>query len=1685
MLDLPKTNLSARYQSTETSQQEQSGEIKLSSTIESRSAIEQGDIFWSQNHLSAAIDCYRQAIKLDPSSAKAHHKMAIVLKQQGNLEEASSYYRQAIALINNDSERRDRNQQSLSITTQINNHISLKQLDTSADLYTSNKSMPQSPQHHLDATLETAQLYLQQALAYCEDKQWQQAIDSCEDALQIVPTLAEAYKIRGNSLHKLGKIPEAIGAYAKALTIEPDLVDIYVNVGSLYASQQKWEQALNYYQKAIAINPNLSIVYRNLAKIWEKLGDKQQSQHCLTRSLYLEKNSQPTLAQGKEQPQLSPSQQQPSLPSSEATPAQLQVRQGDLYVQKQQWQEAIACYQQAIKLEPKSAQAYRDLAKAYNHLGQSEAAIECLYQALTLEPDEAEAEQHFGLAKLLRQQGKIDGAIVCYRQAIGIKPELSEAYLHLGEIWQDRGEIDKAIACYQQLIKLKPSDSQGYHNLGDAFSAGEQWEAASSSYLSAIKLNPNFAWSYNNLGNALLKRQQWEEAAQCFQQAIKLNSNFAWSHYNLGEAFVKLQMWEEAESAYKHSQQLQADLPNLEAKINAVLQSKQKAKHQKALGFYLQAIEKDPNDLDSYQKAIAMQPDDPELCLRLADALVAKNKFTEAIALYQRIIVLKPQSLAIYQKLGELWRRQKQWQEAQALYQQAVKQYPDNFEFHFYLGEVCTHQKKWKQAKTIYQKAIALNPNHWQAYHNYGDTLLNLSDWQGAIVSYRKVLALKPDYAWSHHNLGTALFYAEVWAEAIIAFERAIQLDRGFSKYYEKLGEALLKLEKWEEAIALYRQALESEPNSTYATERLSYALHRRMQSNVTEAVDFYQSLAPKLPKPTQKPNFFQICQELEQIVNFDLAPMVVRGSRNARDRYLEAEAALKTGNFAKAILCWREAVQLNPKADREWWYDAIGKTPVRPRQISIDPQAQLQPIEPNLTIVVPIYNAYEDLQRCLAALIEHTDPKYQVLLIDDGSTDSRIAELLQEIAAKHDQISSIANPQNLGFVKTCNFAFKIAKKDDIVILNSDTVVTKGWLEKLFIAAYAHPSIGSVTPLTNNGEICSVPNWLKFNDIPDSHSIDSFAEVIERISLRQYPTIPTCVGFCTYMKREVLDRVGYFDEISFGKGYGEENDWSRRVIQAGYHHIIDDSTFVYHAGGKSFGVDEKQQLVLDNFKPLEEKHPDYFQEVHKYIELKPAQAILTNIQLHLRLEEIRASKPVCFILHNTTDLAINFPLGGTEYHCGALIEEIRETQPVYTLCFNRHNSSLLLNIFLAQEVLRFQFPCFLPETNNYQYSNPQFLKVFVEVLEYFQPGLIHIHHLINLPIKDIMAGLEQLDIPYCLTLHDYYLICPSFNLLDRHNQFCYERKSQDYCRQCIQALFGQGKNLKEDWYDYCQELMLNAATIFTPSETAKSYFIQEYPQLTDKIQVIRHGIAKKADLNKIDKNNSRRFSSLPLRIAFVGGISNHKGLDLIIELLATIQTNPQMQSKFSFELFGELSEPLPASIQNLQLHGRYEPLELPHLLKEVDLVMFAGIWAETYCLVADEVLAAGIPIITTPIGAVAERVTKFGVGWIAQSSTVKGLLDVLVSLVYSPQAIELVKKNVLEYVPVSFETMAEQYLDEYSKQRRNLAEQLPVIESGLSSFIEIDSQKNPSEKFQNPSLLFAYLQAKWFIDNRL
>lgn len=246
-------------------------------------------------------------------------------------------------------------------------------------------------------------------------------------------------------------------------------------------------------------------------------------------------------------------------------------------------------------------------------------------------------------------------------------------------------------------------------------------------------------------------------------------------------------------------------------------------------------------------------------------------------------------------------------------------------------------------------------------------------------------------------------------------------------------------------------------------------------------------------------------------------------------------------------------------------------------------------------SIVVPIHNALAAGRECLASLANHTDARHELILVDDAS-DAECQQLLQDFAASRPNVAVLRNEMRLGYTCTANRGWGAARGEYVVLLNSDTIVTPGWLERLLACGESDSSIGLVGPLSNAASWQSVPerfdahgDW-HTNPLPHGWTADEAAATVASQAAPNYPRVPLLNGFCLAIKRGVREAIGHFDEQAFPEGYGEETDYCLRAAAAGFTLAIADDAYVYHAKSQSYGHARRQELTEAGQQALRRKH---------------------------------------------------------------------------------------------------------------------------------------------------------------------------------------------------------------------------------------------------------------------------------------------------------------------------------------------------------------------------------------------------------------------------------------------------------------------------------------------------------------
>jgi GT2 family glycosyltransferase len=250
--------------------------------------------------------------------------------------------------------------------------------------------------------------------------------------------------------------------------------------------------------------------------------------------------------------------------------------------------------------------------------------------------------------------------------------------------------------------------------------------------------------------------------------------------------------------------------------------------------------------------------------------------------------------------------------------------------------------------------------------------------------------------------------------------------------------------------------------------------------------------------------------------------------------------------------------------------------------------------MRPPVDIVVPVHNSPEDVARCLDALAGTMGPQDRLIIVDDGSAEE--TRRLCEAAAGRSGTVLIRRAEGSGFARAVNAGLGETLAPVVVLLNSDTIVTEGWIESLSACLHANPQIGLAGPLSNAGGWQSVPDYLTGG--PPNNAIRHDPTTLSAIAawcagFRErfpWPVVEQLNGFCLALKREVLETVGPLDEAAFPKGYGEEIDLCFRAQDAGFLCAVAVDCFVYHTMTRSYRSDVRDKLIREGRAVNDRRH---------------------------------------------------------------------------------------------------------------------------------------------------------------------------------------------------------------------------------------------------------------------------------------------------------------------------------------------------------------------------------------------------------------------------------------------------------------------------------------------------------------
>jgi tetratricopeptide (TPR) repeat protein len=381
-----------------------------------------------------------------------------------------------------------------------------------------------------------------------------EAIAHYVKALDLEPDNAGAHIDLGNTLRVRGRLDEAMAHYLKALDIEPDNAGAHINAGNIFSVGGRLDDAAAHYQKALDIEPYNAGVHLNLGNVLQARGELDDAAAHYEKALGIKPGHAGAhinlgnilQAQGKLDDSMAHYRKALEI---EPHHAAAHFNLGNVLQALCKFDDAIAHYQKALPIDKGNAALYNNLGGAIlGAHGDLNHAAACFEQALALMPRYAEA--HYNLGNVFSAQGKLDDAVACYQRALTLSPDRPDFHNQLGNALRDQGQLEPAMECCQRALALEPSYAEAHYNLGNVFGDQGRLDDALECYERALALRPDYADAHTNLIITLRDQGRIDDAIACCKRALAFHPESADTHFC--DAYLRLLAGDFAEGWRKY-----------------------------------------------------------------------------------------------------------------------------------------------------------------------------------------------------------------------------------------------------------------------------------------------------------------------------------------------------------------------------------------------------------------------------------------------------------------------------------------------------------------------------------------------------------------------------------------------------------------------------------------------------------------------------------------------------------------------------------------------------------------------------------------------------------------------------------------------------------------------------------------------------------------------------------------------------------------------------------------------------------------------------------------------------------------------------------------------------------------------------------------------------------------------------
>ncbi len=334
------------------------------------------------------------------------------------------------------------------------------------------------------------------------------------------------------------------------------------------------------------------------------------------------------------------------------------------------------------------------------------------------------------------------------------------------------------------------------------------------------------------------------------------------------------------------------------------------------------------------------------------------------------------------------------------------------------------------------------------------------------------------------------------------------------------------------------------------------------------------------------------------------------------------------------------------------------------------------------------------------------------------------------------------------------------------------------------------------------------------------------------------------------------------------------------------------------------------------------------------------------------------------------------------------------------------------------------------------YRNPAIRALFVAELARFRPDVVHAHHLTCLS-TDLLDAAQESGARVVMTLHDFWMGCPRGQRMTKDLELC-EDVVIEKCSPCLAAMwsgwFKGGAHPHDlaqlaDYHEWIRGLLLRVDRLVTPSSAAREVF-HRYGIPRARVTVVENGLDA-APLARVAHEPSATF-----RVGFIGSVLPTKGVHVLIDAVRRLDRPDVFLAIHGAETGWHEVVDYPARLRALaaplqdrvRFHGRYESADLPAILARTDVLVVPSLWYEAFCLTLREAWLAGVPVVASRLGAMAEGVEDGVTGLLFEPGNADDLARVLARvasdpalrerLIRAPKRVRTVEENAADLMSV-------------------------------------------------------------------